>query len=114
MLTRLLASKPVRLAGLASAPLALCARPPSACAADSSKSSGSGVGTLLESTPLGSVTAGQMQLLGVSGISGYTAGFAVKRTFRVLIFTTGCIFIGLQSLASNGLISVHWASRSAP
>ena len=47
-------------------------------------------------------------MLGVSGLTGYTAGFAVKRTFKVFIFTAGCIFIGLQSLAHNKLITVHW------
>ena len=49
-----------------------------------------------------------MQMAGVSGLTGYTAGFAAKRAFRVFVFTGGVIFIGLQTLAHNGLITVHW------
>lgn len=49
-----------------------------------------------------------MQVLTVSGLTGYTAGFAVKRTVKVFVFTTGCIFMGLQVLAQNGLITVHY------
>ena len=49
-----------------------------------------------------------MQMMGVSGLTGYTAGFAVKRAFKVFIFTGGCIFIGLQTLAHNKLITVNW------
>lgn len=54
------------------------------------------------------VTGLQLQMAGVSGLTGYTAGFAVKRTFKVFVFTSGCIFLGLQCLANNGLIDVHW------
>jgi uncharacterized membrane protein (Fun14 family) len=50
----------------------------------------------------------QLQVLGVSGLTGYTAGFALKRAFRVFVFTSGCIFMGLQTLAQNGLVTVHW------
>ena len=50
----------------------------------------------------------QLQVLGVSGLTGYTAGFALKRAFRVFVFTSGCIFMGLQTLVQNGLITVHW------
>lgn len=50
----------------------------------------------------------QFQVLGVSGLTGYTAGFALKRAFRVFVFTSGCIFMGLQTLAQNGLVTVHW------
>ena len=47
-------------------------------------------------------------MFGVSGLTGYTAGYAIKRTFKVFVFTAGCIFLGLKSLESNGLITVHW------
>ena len=54
------------------------------------------------------MSALQVQVLGVSGLTGYTAGFALKRAFKVFIFTTGCMFMGLQTLAQNGLVTVHW------
>ena len=43
------------------------------------------------------ITPLQLQLAGVSGFAGYTAGFAIKRAFRVAIFTTGVCFMGLQA-----------------
>ena len=58
--------------------------------------------------PIGDLSGLQLQMLGVSGLTGYTAGFALKRTFKVFVFTTGCIFMGLQTLAQHGLITVHW------
>ncbi len=85
-------------------PLAAAAdKPPLPAAAE--KQDGT-LSSLLGSSP--QLSTAQLQLAGVSGLSGYTAGFAIKRTFRVLVFTTGCIFVGLQGLASNGLITVHW------
>jgi uncharacterized membrane protein (Fun14 family) len=57
---------------------------------------------------LGDMSGLQVQMRGVSGLTGYTAGYAIKRTFKVFLFTSGCIFMGLQSLAQNGLITVHW------
>ena len=50
----------------------------------------------------------QVQMLTVSGLTGYTAGFAIKHTMRVFVYTGGCIFMGLQALAQNGLITIHW------
>lgn len=50
----------------------------------------------------------QLQVAGVSGVTGYTVGFAAKRAFRVFVFTAGCACAGLQTLAYNGLITVHW------
>jgi len=82
---------------------------PAACASASSGSGGGGVTDMLSGFPgVADVSALQMQMLGVSGVSGYTAGFAIKRAFKVLVFTTGCIFMGLQTLAQNGLITVHF------
>jgi uncharacterized membrane protein (Fun14 family) len=49
-----------------------------------------------------------VQAAGLSGVSGYTAGFAAKRAFKVLVFTAGCFFISMQVMASNGYISVHF------
>ena len=57
---------------------------------------------------LSEMSALQLQLTGVSGFTGYTAGYALKRTFRVFVFTTGVIFMGLQTLAHNQLITIHW------
>ena len=81
---------------------------PSACA-----STGGGLGmptpsTLGLPTSMSDVSALQLEVFGVSGLTGYTAGYAVKRTFRVAVFTAGTIFIGLQALASNGLIEIKW------
>lgn len=56
----------------------------------------------------GDITSLQLQLAGVSGFAGYTAGFAIKRTFRIVVFTTGVIFMGLQTLAHNDLITIHF------
>lgn len=63
--------------------------------------------TLLEALNL-DVLKPQMQMFGVSGFTGYTAGYAFKRAFKVFFLSFGCCFIGLQSLASNGFITVHW------
>ena len=59
-------------------------------------------------TSIGDVSALQMQMAGVSGLTGYTAGFAAKRAFRVFVFTAGCVVAGLQTLAYHKLITVHW------
>ena len=50
----------------------------------------------------------QLEVAGVSGLTGFTAGYAAKRTFKVFAFTAGCIFSGLQVLAHNDLITIHW------
>ena len=50
----------------------------------------------------------QLEVVGISGLTGYTTGYAAKRAVKVLFFTAGCIFMGLQALAHNGLITVHW------
>ena len=39
--------------------------------------------------------------------SGRSAPLSLS-LLQVFVFTAGCIFVGLQSLASNGLITVHW------
>lgn len=69
--------------------------------------------TPLVPTSITDISSLELQMLGVSALTGYTAGFAVKRTFRVFVFTTGCIFVGLQSLAHNDLITVHWEKIEA-
>jgi len=58
--------------------------------------------TMMESIPV------PVQAAGLSGVSGYTAGFAAKRAFKVLVFTAGCFFITMQVMASNGFITVHF------
>ncbi|KAG8460682.1 hypothetical protein KFE25_011457 [Diacronema lutheri] len=45
---------------------------------------------------------------GVGGFAGYAAGFALKRAAQVVIFTTGCLFIGMQVMANHGYVTVHW------
>ena len=94
---------------LAATSAAVSAGGASACAACAAAPGDAG-GAMPMGLPTGlpDVSALQVQMLGVSGLTGYTAGYAVKRTFKVFVFTTGCIFMGLQSLASNGLITVHW------
>ena len=67
-----------------------------------------GTTTLLEALNMDTLKP-QLQMFGVSGFTGYTAGFAFKRAFKVFFLTFGCCFIGLQSLASNGVITVHWS-----
>ena len=120
MLRRLLgAARPLAVRASAAAPL--CTRvalgatvasslvpSPSACAANGGGMP-LGLPTSLPSLPsITDVSMLQVELLTVSGLSGYTAGYACKRAFKVLVFTSGCIFIGLQTLASNGLITVHF------
>jgi uncharacterized membrane protein (Fun14 family) len=46
--------------------------------------------------------------LGVGGFAGYAAGFAIKRAAQVVVFTTGCLFIGMQVMANHGYVTVHW------
>ena len=52
-------------------------------------------------------------MFGVSGLTGYTAGYAIKRTFKVFVFTAGCIFLGLKSLAQAFVLRVDraWSPR---
>jgi len=74
--------------------------------------SGGGIGgmsfpTLPQGFPQ-DVSALQLEVLGISGLTGYTTGYAIKKAFKVLVFTSGVIAMGLQALASNGLITVHW------
>ena len=98
------ARAPLLSSAAATAAMSSLAAPPTACApavADGGPLAG------LSFNPM-DLSALQVQMLTVSGLTGYTAGFAVKRTFKVFIFTAGCIFIGLQSLANNGLVTVHW------
>jgi uncharacterized membrane protein (Fun14 family) len=45
---------------------------------------------------------------GVGAFAGYAAGFAIKRAAQVVIFTTGCLFIGMQVMANHGYVTVHW------
>ena len=49
-----------------------------------------------------------MTELGVGGFAGYAAGFAIKRAAQVVVFTTGCLFIGMQVMANHGYVTVHW------
>ena len=89
-------------AGLTLVP-ALLAPQPAHCAAASSTGLPAGL-----PAGLPDISTLQLQVVGVSGVTGYTAGYAAKRAFKVFIFTSGCIFMGLQTLAQNGLITVHW------
>lgn len=94
------------VAGASLAPAVLQSPQPSYCATES----GGGSSPLRLALPDGlpEITPLQLQFAGVSGLAGYTAGYAIKRAFRVVIFTTGVCFMGLQTLAHNDLITIHW------
>ena len=79
-----------------------------ACAASSMPSLPPGLPSNIDLSFLNDMSALQLQVLTVSGLTGYTAGFAIKRTIKVFVFTAGCIFMGLQVLSRNGLITVHY------
>ncbi|KAJ1620094.1 FUN14 family-domain-containing protein [Pavlovales sp. CCMP2436] len=45
---------------------------------------------------------------GVGAFAGYAAGFVLKRAAQVVIFTVGCLFVGMQVMANHGYVTVHW------
>lgn len=79
---------------------AVAAAPPAMCAAASAAGSADGFLELVKPEYLTEC--------GVGGFAGYAAGFALKRAAQVVIFTTGCLFIGMQVMANHGYITVHW------
>lgn len=55
--------------------------------------------------------------LGVGGIGGLCVGYAIKKLAKMVAFVIGLAFLGLQYLAYQGIISIHygilktWASN---
>ncbi|MDD5091664.1 MAG: FUN14 domain-containing protein [Candidatus Wallbacteria bacterium] len=45
---------------------------------------------------------------GFGGLTGFAAGFATKKTVKLLAFFGGLFFIILQILAYKGIITVNW------
>lgn len=86
--------------GAGAAAAASAAAPPALCAAASSAGSAESFFELVKPEYLTEC--------GVGGFAGYAAGFALKRAAQVVIFTTGCLFIGMQVMANHGYITVHW------
>lgn len=46
--------------------------------------------------------------LGLGGLLGYCAGYAIKKASRLLILIVGVAFVLVQLLAYFGLLTVHW------
>jgi uncharacterized membrane protein (Fun14 family) len=47
--------------------------------------------------------------IGFGTVMGYCSGTAMKKIGKMVAFSVGCLFIGLQAAASTGYISVDWA-----
>lgn len=47
--------------------------------------------------------------VGFGSVMGYCSGTALKKIGKMVAFSVGCLFIGLQAAASTGYISVDWA-----
>ena len=46
--------------------------------------------------------------LSFDAVMGYCSGTAMKKIGKAVAFCVGCLFIGLQSAAATGYISVDW------
>ncbi|GGJ74832.1 hypothetical protein GCM10008939_18950 [Deinococcus aquiradiocola] len=51
--------------------------------------------------------------LSVGAILGFCAGFAVKRIGRMTVLLVGLLFLALQILAWQGLLTVNWGRVQA-
>ena len=47
--------------------------------------------------------------IGFGTVMGYCSGTAMKKIGKMVAFTVGCLFIGVQAAVSTGYISVDWA-----
>jgi len=47
--------------------------------------------------------------LGIGGLAGFAAGYALKKLGRAVAFMVGLFFIGVQVLAYQGYLQVDWA-----
>jgi len=47
--------------------------------------------------------------LGLGGLAGFAAGFALKQVGRIVALVVGLFFIGVQVLAYQGYLHVDWA-----
>lgn len=46
--------------------------------------------------------------LGLGGLAGYAAGYALKQVGRIVALLVGLFFIGVQVLAYQGYLQVDW------
>ncbi len=52
--------------------------------------------------------ASLLPALSLGGVLGFSAGYAVKRVGRLVIFVVGALFVLVQLLAYWGVLSVNW------
>ena len=48
--------------------------------------------------------------LGLGGVMGYSTGYAAKEIGKKVLFWGGTVVIGLQMLAYNGMVTLHWGT----
>ncbi|MFC4452938.1 FUN14 domain-containing protein [Deinococcus sonorensis] len=66
---------------------------------------------------LSSELFGVLPELSLGAIFGYCAGYAIKKIGRMTLLLVGLLFLAVQILAWQGLVTVHWSelqARAAP
>ena len=51
---------------------------------------------------------GELGVVTFSGVTGYSAGFATKKVFKIMLIIAGLLFITLQLLANYEMLLVNW------
>jgi len=59
---------------------------------------------------LGNLLGAPLASLGFGGVAGLAVGYAAKKVTKVVAVTLGLVFILLQILVYNELISVNWGA----
>ena len=52
--------------------------------------------------------AGEMGAMTFGGITGYSAGYALKKIFKIVIIITGTLFVLFQVLSHYDILVVNW------
>jgi uncharacterized membrane protein (Fun14 family) len=51
--------------------------------------------------------------LGVGGLAGFSVGYALKKVGKLFALLLGALFMVMQWLAFEGLVTVHWGELEA-
>jgi uncharacterized membrane protein (Fun14 family) len=51
--------------------------------------------------------------LGVGVVAGFAVGYALKKVGKVLAVAVGLLFVAVQLLSYQGLVTVHWSEVEA-
>jgi len=54
-----------------------------------------------------------LEQLGFGALAGFVAGYALKKVGKLMAFVVGLFFVGVQTLAWMGYLSIEWAQVQA-